>query len=991
MSAAGAMPLQPSYLMRPPKACSVYPTCVFIFWEAPRAVTQVDEVENITGQLRPSLVQWSYVVEWTTNNSPKTEVAEMFTASSHAVLELLYPQETLQVRIVARGSCDGSEITRVSTSCTVEPGLAVALPWLHPRSMRCLCIFDALFFSYSGIHCVDAIPSSWKHVRAKMESVRLLESRFSCAIVKAVYEEPPYPITSTTVYYFVMCPKALVNPRDKLRHCDIKYLLERDQEQKPCAVFCGIGETGSSAALAAHLFISAIPPSSNELCSRVFCIAYGSPRRLLVEDYLVLASSPPFAGNFLHYTALLAPKDPLFEFTGDVLNSDAPVGVSGAAAGGGSPKEVHAVQHFNMPLGLRCGPVFDGTSGNVHLEARCSGVETLGREECNELLDVSTHLSMLNQLILQCYHSGDTGDILVPMINNVQHAMEDGVTVFLTIEGESLHFGPRVICTSSRNQAMAAVSVTAVTPTRLTATFSLMDMLTTKFFARHRRPPQSLLVEISLFTDHGYVSFNEYRIVIAEDISLLLFHSSHSDGPHQWIFGPPGDLVDGAISVEPLLTSLVAGGPNTSTFVPFQSTSLLSDIAAVSELVGKHAVKKPETGLYNFIFRGAAQSTKPISIGSIPMHEAVLLKDALKRHAASETRDPNALRSELDPWKRRLLARLPSLDSGNYREKLLSLLLMLGGPKPAADTTAVALETLLLSKVLHNLRRSQNAIHLNYTNSLSTCMGFDVFYERMLPLALAWVKHSEEAELEALHNIATLWIACLLYHLRGAYLFTHAVVVAGCAGSGCNTLCHAIVRERAARQHHFVGTQRERVIVVRRAKLGSLADVKEALARGLGITAIVCGELSDVAGKEFFELWCSLRRMLCRRMAQRLFAFLSKVDELLGRNQLIKPLEEACIGAEGGAVAFQSLQRQAALAARTEWDVGSEKRGEDASLAGFVAVSFAPSVLLLRNSPFVHSSGMSAEEFAQKLMSISSYQLRRVLAGIVEGEFVNAR
>ncbi|CCD12077.1 unnamed protein product [Trypanosoma congolense IL3000] len=944
------------------------------------------------GEVKLSPLQWTYVVEWAAKNALAEEVAKVTTTFVHVVIEALCPQDALHICIVACGSFNGEVVARASTECSVEPRVALSLPWMQPRSMSCFCIFDALLFSTSGIHCVEAIPSASDHISARVESVRILESGFACVIVKATYREPPYPITSTVVYYFITCSMTLVKQRERLRHYDVKNLLERDKEQKPCAVFCGVGEMGSSAALAAHLLISAIPQSSSELCSRVFCIVFGSPRRMLVEDYLVFASSPSFAGNFLHYTSRLAPSDSPpsaaesnFRTKGSPGSGHKGVDSSDTAGRGGSlAVEGNQSRHFNIPLGVQCGPLFDVTSGTVGLQVRCAGIEASCEEECNESFHVPSHLSILSEVIFRSASKGHER-LLQPAVRSLDHTLEDGVIVRLCIVGENLHFGPSVTCNLPQEEVTAKVCITDTTPTQLTATFSLVDLVATKLVKRRRRPLRCVRLDFCLFTDYGRASYGGLRVAIPEDIALLLFQASLRDLPQGWIYAPPNELIDGALFVEPLLTSLTAEGSTSSDFTSFQSTSMLSSLAGVAELLGTPAAKKDVTGIYNYIFGGDAQVTRPINTEPIPNGDATRLKAALSRHAESVTRDVAVLQTLLQPWKERLLRRLPWLRGRLYKEKLHSLLRLFENSHVPTDVSIVSLELSLFTKVLWNLRCYPSATSLNHRKSLHLTMGFDTFYQRMFPLILTFLPGTQEAVLESFHVIGALWIVCLLLHLRYTYMFTHVVVVAACGGSGGATLCRAIIRESATNKCSATESESPQILIVRRARANTLGDVKEALLRGVGITAIVCGELSDIADEEFWVMWSCLRRALCGGMGQRLFTFVSKVDELTSRCWLIKPIDTAHgdgkESGKDGTAALRCFWQRTISITHAEWEKVLEKRGEGAAIAGFVAVSLAPSMTCLRNSPFVQSSGLTAEEFSQKLLSASLCQIRRILAG----------
>ncbi|EKF26818.1 hypothetical protein MOQ_009475 [Trypanosoma cruzi marinkellei] len=935
------------FQMREPVVCAVYPTCVLICWDPPRLANSPTEVDHT--------LLWTYEVEWTTSHSPSKERFSGTTKYCHAVIEVFYPNEVINLRIFAHANVSVDVVACSSTSCMIDAAETIAMPWLHKQSMECRCIFDALFFSTNGVQCIEAIPDGSDHMRATISSVCMLESSFACIIVRVIYNDPPLPITSSTVYYFVVCSKILVKQRERLRHSGIVELLEKEEA---CAVFCGIGEMGSSAALAAHLFIASVPESITGLRARVFCIAYGSPRRMFFEDSLVLASTLAFSGNFLYYTGLLDAPDPSSGY-----KNPPP-----ATQEGKGKATSDTALLLNTPLGVRCGLLLDIQEGRHYLRTRCSGVETLCEEEYHESLDVSEQLRVLSRLLLT---RGDT--LLLPVIEAVEHTVEDGIIVCLRITGANLQYRPQ-ICVSSHGGWPTAISVSNLAPRRIDATFSLAEMVSMESATRWK-PLKRLRVDFSLLTDMGYTSHMNYTIDVPEDVAELLFLENRNKLPYAWIFSKPINLIDSAIVIEPFFTTSMAKEPRR--FEPGRqvSTELIEALASISDIAHHFTTKKQSVNLLSFMATVAAkvsnssvnsQAMNPIPIEAPPAREAVFGK-ILGEYVNNKKRAVSNLLSNLATWKQKLQQGLPWLSDTKYREKLCSLLGVFGKTAPASDVSLVSLEMSLFTHVLRYLRNTCGVPNLQHLRSFHQCMEFEKFYQLVHPLFIVSTPTLENAAILIILESAALWAVCLVFHLRCSYLFTHLIAVTGCAGSGCTTMCNAITRLGLEQDYRLRGSQRVRNVLIRRAAEYELDDLKEALLLGFGVTVIVVGEFADIKGMGYKAIWSSIRRSLRSADRQRIYTFLSKADELVG----------LCgSNVAGGDVDSVKVLRDTAV---TSARAGSAEGDVPQDL---VAVSFAPSIAFLKTSVFVLQSGISAEDFAEKLLTASLGEVQTILSRV---------
>ncbi|KEG12317.1 Trypanosoma vivax [Trypanosoma grayi] len=947
----------PGFHMREPDICAVYPTCALICWDPPRTTNELTDTDR--------RIQWSYVVEWGTDHSLNRTSGSVTTSACHFIMEVHYPNEIINVRIIARGSVLSDIVAFSSAVCKIDASVTIPMPWLHSTSMRCRCIFDGLLFSANGAQCVEAIPPGRGIIKAEVSHARMLESSFACIVVEVVYDAPPPPIPSSIVLYFVICSKALVKQRERLRHYSIQEFLE---EKEACAVFCGIGEMGSSAALAAHLLISSVSETSRSLRRRIFCLAYGSPRRMFLEDSLMLVSSSAFSGNFLYYTSLLLTADPFCGYSNalfptqdakEVVNSDA------------------ADLRFNMPLGVRCGPILDLNEGCHYLQSQCSRLERLSEEECHELLDVSGHLRILSRLLLP---GGDA--VLSPVITAVTHTVEDGTIVSLRITGTNLQYKPQ-ICVSSQSGWPAAASVTSVSPRQVTATFSLVEMVGLESSVR-RKPLRQLRVDVAFLTDIGYTSYENHPIEVPSDVTKLLFLGCRSKLSHAWLLSLPMNLIDNAIVVEPLLTTPVTKDTHKPSFTPQISTQILGAIATASEVASHYATKKQSVSLFTLVANVAArvsnsglptQAMTPMPIRVPFKGEAELLHTTMGEYVNSKKRTVSTLLSKLTTWKQRLQQGLPWLSDSKYGGKVRSLLSLFENVPPPRDTPLVSLELSLFTHILRYLRNTCGVSNLRHLTSLHQSMSFETFYQHVHPLFLASVPAIESAASDILLESAALWAVCLIFHLRCCYLFTHIVAVTGCPGSGCSTMCNTITRLSAEHNYRFKWSQRVRSVVIRRAAECELDDLKEVLLLGLSVTVIVVGEFADIKGFGYKATWSSIKRSMRSAKNQRLVAFLSKVDELV----------EQCSSSNASLVDGDAVRilcdtaESAAVAPSVTGGADMPKR--------IIAVSFAPSLSFLKSSSFVRQSGLSAEEFAEKLLTKSSLEVRRILLRIRKKNF----
>ncbi|RNF15090.1 Trypanosoma vivax [Trypanosoma conorhini] len=945
-----------AYQMGEPVVCAVYPTCVFLCWDPPRPAAAAAEVDRT--------LSWTYEVEWRTSHSPSKEHSAGTTTYCHAVLEVVYPNEAINVRIVARATVSADVAAYSSTNCTMNAGVTTAMPWLHTQSMECRCILDGLLFSTNGAQCIEAIPDGSDHVKATIASVCMLESSFACIIVKAVYDDPPLPIPTSAVYYFVVCSKTLVRQRERLRHSGIQEMLEKEEAS---AVFCGIGEMGSSATLAAHIFISSVPESLAGQRARVFCIAYGSPRRMFFEDSLVLASTLAFSGHFLHYTGLLEPPDPANGYN----NVPSPrQEVKGKTAA------TETALHFNAPLGVRCGPRLDLQEGRYYLRTRCSGLETLCEDECHEHIDVSQQLRILSRLLLA---GGEAA--LLPAIKAVAHTVEDGVMVCLHITGANLQYRPQ-LCASSHGGWPTQVSVTRVGPRQIGATFSLVGMLSMES-SRRLKPLRRLRVDFALLTDIGCTSYVNYTIDVPADVAELIFLEDRSKIPHAWIFSHPTNLIDNAIVIEPLLTTPTLKEPRKFELPRQTSTELLEALASIGEVASYYAVKKQSAGLLGFVANVAAkvssssmvsQAMTPMAIEAPPTSERVLERK-LGEYVHSKKRAVSSLLSGLATWKQRLHQGLPWMSDTKYRDKLRYLWSVLEKAPPAPGASLVLLEISLFTHVLRFLRSTCGMANLNHLISLHHYMSFEKFYHFVHPLFLASAPTLENAALVIVLESAALWAVCLIFHLRCSYLFRHLVAVTGCTGCGCTTMCNALTRLCVEQDYGFRSSQRVRNILICRAVEDELDDLKEVLQLGVSATVVVVGEFADIKGMAYKAIWGSLRRSVRNAESQRIYAFLSKVDELVG----------LCSGGGSSGSSSGEFEKDGDLVeVLRDTAVASVSAGAAAGDVPrhLVAVSFAPSVTFLSSSRFVQLSGISAEEFAERLLTVSLGELRRILSRI---------
>ncbi|ORC89102.1 Trypanosoma vivax [Trypanosoma theileri] len=955
--------VQTLYLMGEPEVCAIYPTCVLICWDPPRVTNACVEIERV--------MQWTYTIDWRTNHSLDKEYSSITTALCHAIIEIFYPNEIIYVRICATGTVSGEVVAFGSTKCSIDASVTIPMPWMHSHSMQCRCIFDGLLLSANGAQCVDAFPSVPGSIKVMIASTRMLESSFACLIVKIVYEVPPLPITSSTVYYFIICSKSLVKQRERLRHYSIQEILEKE---KASAIFCGIGEMGSSAALAAHLFISSVSDKSNSLRERVFCIAYGSPRRMFLEDSLMLVSSSAFSGNFLYYTGLLVAADPSCGYSNVLFPSHdvkEKQKSDHSSNNNNSNNNNRSRFRFNIPLGIRCGPLLDLKSGKYFLRTQCSGLETLSEEEHHERLDIFEHLLILSQLIFP------TGEVqLSPVINTLDHTLEDGVVVCLSIKGSNLQYRPHM-CVSTRSGWPVNVSVTSVNPRHVTATFSLVEIMYLESSVRHK-PLKRLQIDIAFLTDVGYTSFENYTIKLPGDISEILFFQTQKKLPSSWLFSQPMNLIDNAIVIEPFLTTTKIMETRGIGFTPQISTYILGEIATIAELTNHYIAKKQSVNILTFVANVAAkvsnsgmpqQAMTPMNIQIPPRREATLFEKVLGEYVISKKRTVSTLLSKLTSWKQKLQQGLPWLNDAKYVEKLRLLLSIFDKIPPSRDIPIVSLELSLLTHLLQYLRNTCGVTNINHLKSLHQIMSFEAFYQQVHPLFLASIPASENAAIEILLESAALWTVCLIFHLRSSYLFMHLVAVTGCPGSGCTTICNTIAHLSAEEKYTFKLSERLRNVVIRRTAEYELDDLKEVLILGLSATVIVVGEFADIKGLGYKATWSSIERSLRNNKKQQILTFLSKVDELVvqcSQRDISVGKDPVCTLCE----------KAVALATKLA--------GTDAPKE-LVAVSFAPSVSFLKASVFLQESGISADEFARKLLDVSLSKVRGILANIRQG------
>nr|CCC52508.1 Trypanosoma vivax [Trypanosoma vivax Y486] len=979
---SGKLSLQPQYTMQEPSVCSVYPSCVLIWWRKPEPTSKtVDDValsDSAAGSVKSSkegstaTLQWIYLVERKLDKGLRRERTETTVNCSHIVLEIFYPNEEMHIRIVARGCLSGEVVAHACTSCSVDTSKTSPMPWLQCKSMKCPCIFDALLFCSNGEHCVDAIPSTCNHVKAEVESMCMLETSFSCIIVKALYTEPPFPLTTTLVYYFVMCSKPIAKQGKKLRYYDIRNFLMSDSQQAS-AIFCGIGEMGSASALATHLFMSSLPQSKIDLCSRVFCIAYGCPRGKLVEDRRVFLSSAAFAGHFLYYTEMMGDDSLSNEYLNGYANSfmdahaDA-VNIATFRTLKGAQKTSGDASIFSVPLGVHCFPVISIASGLVSLRAHYSTAETPGEAVCQEQFDATGHLHTLAHQLLP-FEDG-TGGPLVPVIREMRHTIELSIVVSLTIIGANLQYGPRITCVPSCSEKTITVGVSEATPGKVHATFSLWDLFDIELLAGRCEPLDCFSLDFSLLTNLGYSVHEGYRLDIPEDVAELLFQVTRKNSCCGWLFSPPMPLIENAVAVEPLLATSLEHGSSKPLFIPQSSTELLGALGSANELVDSLKKKKQSTGFMDLLHNvTSAMATHmvprhpavPLPLPPPPKREAQELEAVLKDYIGGDRKVISALRAKLEAWRKRVLLALPWFDDSGYAAKLHSLLSVVDNSAPPERTAPVLLELSLLTCVVRILTTTCGLAIAGNSTPLHHYMNFETFYHKMHPVLLSLLRTRDSKVTDTLPVSHALWAVCIVFHLRCSYLYTHIIAVTGSSGCGCSTVCRAITCVRARHSRFFKGSQRVRNVLIRRVREGELDDLKEVITLGMKVTVIVVGEFPDILGMGYKVVRSSIQRALCDSRIQRFVTLLSKVDEFVGNCETRGCSDDA----------VEHLCEVAAAAVRGA-------RGSEV-LDNVVAISLAPSVSFLKNSVYVQNSGVPAEEFAQRLLATSMLKLEGIV------------
>lgn len=1016
-----------TFVLQPPTVSAVYPNFAIVVWYTPQTAgssvsrspspsttsnaglstssqTPAPSTSGLVGR-----IVWRYTTEWNCECLAECEPVSVTSGSTHIVLPTPHTGETYHLRVVARGTLGGDTVALTSARASLLARCTVPMPWMAKEALYHPCLFEALLLAVNSTDPLAAVPAHHplrERLTMRTTEPQSLESGVSVHVVRRDYQQRLCPFTTPVVHFFVVRGHGQRSRRGGQGCWPYAALLEEMKQDEASVVFCGVGELGHLAVLAAHRLLQAVQGQCPEVVHRVLCLAYGTARRCLQDDPALLRTTAHATGNFLFYT-------------GDLHTADGGSGFANSAvfaSGGPKPppasKEVDRVGAFlNVPLGVRVGPLLDLHSGGHVLQAVISTMATVTEAERMECLEANEHLQLLEQL--QRVHQGRHGaqgvaatashpPLLSPTVESTTCTLEEHGEVVLTLHGSSLHYCPALtcvmVCEDDPNDPVHPVLPTlkTVQPHTLSAGVSLLPCLwnacTTLSCGgergRHggRAPalPQTIPLEALLHTSMGVTAPFSVPVDVPGDVMELLALASSSSGDERgvaWLTAAPDALLEAALQLEPFLATQSAHPSRAEQrqFIPTVSCTLLGMLASAAELRAAYTTKRStphSSGLLAFVANVAARVTAPrpgSASTTVPtlrmpaLREADYLAATLREFALATKADAAAYTSRTASWKRRVLASLPWLQGAAYVAEVRWLLMVLPGPEVSDAGGVVFQETQLYARVVQYLR-DVCGVSVSFPRRVCEAIPFEAFYELVYPLFLPSAGSTAQVEHEVVTGVVSMWVACVVYELRCAYCFAHYVAVIGCRGSGCSTVASAVEGLCAEHSLRYIHTARSRQFVVRTVPEGEYHRLRHLLRLGLSVTVLVVGEVDDIAQD---ALKAMIRRAradvaaadhaLFRRRAQLL---LSKADEHLDFAELAEetPEEVSCLSE----AVLQSISARA-----------RDGCGDD-----LMAISLAPSEHCVRASHF--SETVDVEQFTAALQQTSLRLLWDVLKADAE-------
>ncbi|CCW68221.1 unnamed protein product [Phytomonas sp. Hart1] len=862
----------------PIQVAVVYPTFAILCWEAPRFIEKCSRSEN---------VQWHYTTEWNGSHAHAAHPLSLSSDALHITIPLLYPGETVYVRLIAKGTLKNGTIALGSAKISFLASCTAPMPWLRPGALNSPLLFDALYMCSN-----DLIPMTFLKYRSDVSRIDdkgycVLNTAVHCHKVHILYKKLQLPAESSSIYYLVVTSTAKKEGRrEKL---STSALLETLCEEQAAVVFCGVGELGTIAAMSAYSVFAFLTPNTESglvegLGSRILCITYGTARRSFTHEPPLLHNAAHLSGNVLSYSNFAKRCDASAELS-DVMST---------ASASFSSKEGEGTL-LDVPLGIRVAPQLNPQLGCFRLSLEISNMDPVTDDEQLECLHIPHHLSLLCDLVLPCSSRG----LLAPRIHSIRYRVIDMATLLLDIQGIHLHFNPLVTGVCCTNGFPLVMTMRNSSPSLITASVSMMQVVVQPgiFSADCAKPSGDghLMVQVLVQTDLGIVETKtSVPIPIPVGMIELIRHAYDTKSAFSaWLTGLPSVFMDASVNC--LL--FIAGS---STCVMHRNNTLslgdplkqkLTNLTSAAELSSHYAhhQQQAEGGFMAFASAVASRFMRkpdPVVPGFFTLSPPFQFKGSdfisyiLGVYSEGKATCMTEFLTRVSHWKMQIFHGLPHLSDQEYEMKLQRLLFMFHVMDVARDLPLVGLELLLYASVLQHLRSSDSNIGL-VEDSVCPCftetLSFEKFYELFYPLFLASDSLLGGIEAKIVCEVAHLWGICLFLELRYVQTLIHVVAVTGCHGSGRSTIINTLLS--TLRNSKEAPNCKE--VVLRQIDEDELELLQQIMRLGIPTTVFVVGELSDFTGTIFSSIVCTVRSSAKDHGQQKVHLVVSKVDEHL--------------------------------------------------------------------------------------------------------------
>ncbi|CCW65048.1 unnamed protein product [Phytomonas sp. EM1] len=868
-----------SVLFGPITVVAVYPTFAILCWEAP---------QSVKGSFPFGNIQWNYTTEWNGSHAHAADPLHLSSDASHIAIPLVYPGETVYVRVIAKGHLKNGTVALGSAKMSFLATCTTPMPWLRPGALDSPLLFDALYMC-----AIDCIPAIFSQYRSDIDRIDdkgycILDTAAHCHKLHVLYKKPQSPARSSSIYYLVVTSS--VKNEGRRKRLSTSSLLETLRAEQAAVFFCGVSELGAIAAMNAYSVFAFLAQHTEsglmeDLQSCVFCIAYGTARRCFTHELPLLRNAAYLSGNVLFYSGL--PR-----------RCDAASGLSDVMSTAGATSLLTREQEGEprgVPLGVRTVPLLNPQTGCSKLLLEISSIDPVTDEEHLECLNIAHHLNLLCELVLPHSSRG----LLAPYIHSVRYRVIDIATLLLDIQGQNLQFNPFVtgVCCSSGFPLV--MTTRSFSSDIITVSISLMQMVVQPGLLCGSCVDLSsgshLLVQLLVQTDLGIVETETpVPISIPSGMIELMRHACDTKSDFSaWLTGLPSVFVDASVNWLPFIvgsgTRVVHAGSASSQGDRIKQK--LSSLSSVAELSFHYACHQQQTegGFLAFVSAVASRfMRKPdpevaglLILSSPPqLKEAIFLSQVLGAYNEGKATRLTEFLSHMSSWKMRIFRGLPHLSDATYEMILQRLLLLFQEVDAAHELSLVGMELLLYASVLQHLRSSDSnigSVEGHLYPWITDTLSFEKFYELLCPLFLPYCSLSGDIEAKMVREVSQLWSICLLLELRCVQALIHVAAVTGCHGSGrstiINTLFSTLLDSRVVRSN--------KEVVLRQIDGDELELMQQVLGLGMSTTVFIVGELSDFSGTEFSSIVHTVQSSVKDYGRQKVQLVVSKVDEHL--------------------------------------------------------------------------------------------------------------